>query len=414
MGLRASRLLRFSLSRSQGTMLTLGLLVTLNMHLLLFSYSPLLRDVALEMRLSDAEAGLVFSVSILTLMVFRVPWGMLFDRRGFRTTMTLALVLMGIFGLVRGFAVDYGMLLASQFLLGVGLSAVIPCLPKLVSSWFPQQRAGLATGVCMAGFPFGQVLGLSLTPYLVEALGSWRQVFQAYGVWVFVLTFLWWKFASENPEKRTASTVGPKRSFKQDFAVLLGMKEVWLLTGLYFCAAGCFDTTLLWLPDVLESRGVDPFMATMVASMLPVGFLGATTMVGTFSDKVGLRRPFILVLGLVSGPAIYLTGVMLGPATYATAFLAGFCTVGILTLTLAIPIELPKLSPFLSSALGLISSVGNAGSFFLPTIVGQIRDLTGTFLVSIFILAVIGECMFLLGLMLSETGRKGKSNVAEN
>ena len=155
-------------------------------------------------------------------------------------------------------------------------------------------------------------------------------------------------------------------------------------------------------------------MATMVASMLPVGFLGATTMVGAFSDKVGLRRPFILVLGLVSGPAIYLTGVMLGPATYATAFLAGFCTVGILTLTLAIPIELPKLSSFLSSALGLISSVGNAGSFFLPTIVGQIRDLTGTFLVPMFILAVVGECMFLLGLMLSETGRKGKSNVAEN
>ena len=394
------------LGRSQGVILVLGFLVTLSMHLLLFSYSPLLRDIAFEMRLSDAEAGLVFSFCILPLMVFRIPWGMLFDRRGLRTTMEIALILIGLFGLLRGFAANYGMLLASQFLLGAGLSAVIPCLPKLVSSWFPRQRAGLATGVCMAGFPFGEVLGLSLTPYLAVAMSGWRQVFQAYGIWALILMVLWWKFASENPEKRPTQAVGSSGSLRRDFTLLLGMKEVWLLTGLYFCAAGCFDTTLLWLPDILESAGAGPFTATTVASMLPVGFFVATTVVGTSSDRIGLRRPFVLVLGLVSGAAIYLTGAMLSPATYATAFLAGFCTVGVLTLTLTIPIELPKLSSFLSSALGLISSVGNAGSFFLPTVVGQIRDLTGTFLVSILILAVIGECMFLLGLMLPETGRK--------
>jgi cyanate permease len=44
----------------------------------------------------------------------------------------------------------------------------------------------------------------------------------------------------------------------------------------------------------------------------------------------------------------------------------------------------------------------------LPTLVGQIRDVSGTFLLSMLVLAVVGEGMFALGLMLPETGRKGK------
>jgi len=194
----------------------------------------------------------------------------------------------------------------------------------------------------------------------------------------------------------------------------LRMKEVWLLTGLYFCAGGCYDTMLLWLPDVLQSEGLTALNASMVALMLPIGFLVSALAVGAFSDKLGLRKPFILLMGVVSGPVLYLAGTVTGAAAYATAFLIGLCTVGVLTLVLAVPVEMPRLSPFLSSALGVVSSVGNAGSFLLPTLVGQLRDVSGTFLLSMVVLAVVGEGMFALGLMLPETGRKGKPNAKQN
>jgi nitrate/nitrite transporter NarK len=394
-------------------MLALGFLATLNVHLLLFSYSPLVRNIADELALTNAEAGFLFSVSILTLMLFRIPWGMLFDRKGLKATMGFALVLMGVFGLVRGFAVDYVTLLASQFLLGVALSGIIPAIPKLVSYSFPREKVGLATGICLAGFPIGDVLALSVTPYLVEAGSGWRQVFQVYGVWALLLIFLWWKFAGGEPQSMKAATPNSS-SVKRDFAKLLRMKEVWLLTGLYFCAGGCYDTMLLWLPDVLQSEGLNTLTASWVALMLPVGFLFSALAVGAFSDKLGLRKPFILLMGVVSGPVLYLAGTVAGAAAYVTAFLVGLCTVGVLTLVLAVPVEMPRLSPFLSSALGVVSSVGNAGSFLLPTLVGQLRDVSGTFLLSMVVLAVVGECMFALGLMLPETGRKGKPNAKQD
>jgi len=394
-------------------MLALGFLATLNMHLLLFSYSPLVRNIADELALTNAEAGFLFSVSILTLMLFRIPWGMLFDRKGLKATMGFALVLMGVFGLVRGFAVDYVTLLASQFLLGVALSGVIPAIPKLVSYWFPREKVGLATGICMAGFPIGDVLAVGVTPFLVDAGSGWRQVFQVYGVWALLLIFLWWKFAGGEPKSGKAPASNSP-SVKRDFAKLLRMKEVWLLTGLYFCAGGCYDTMLLWLPNVLQVEGLNPFTASLVASMLPVGFLVSAIVVGTFSDKLGLRKPFVLLMGFVSGPVLYLAGTMLGPATYVTAFLVGLCTVGVLTLVLAVPVEMPRLSPFLSSAFGVVSSVGNVGSFLLPILVGQLRDVSGTFLLSMVVLAVVGEGMFALGLMLPETGRKAKTNAGQD
>jgi cyanate permease len=62
----------------------------------------------------------------------------------------------------------------------------------------------------------------------------------------------------------------------------------------------------------------------------------------------------------------------------------------------------------------VVASVGNVGSFLLPTLVGQLRDVSGTFLISMVVLAVVGEGMFALGLMLPETGRKAKTNAGKN
>jgi nitrate/nitrite transporter NarK len=392
-------------------MLTLGFLATLNVHLLLFSYSPLVPNIAGELALTNAAAGFLFSVSILTLMVFRIPWGILFDRKGFKKTMTLALLLMGVFGLARGFAVDYNSLLITQFFLGVGLSGVIPAIPRLVSCWFPREKIGLATGICLAGFPLGDIVALSVTPFLLLAVSGWRQVFQVYGAWCLLLVVLWWRFAEENKKDQQPPA---SASLRSEFTKLLKNRLVWVLTGLYFCAGGCYDTLLTWLPTVMEAQGFNPISASIVASMLPAGFLFSAIIIGAYSDKLGLRKPFVLIMGAASGPVVFLTGILVGLPVYVTAFFSGLFTVGVLTIVLAIPVETPSLSRSLSSVLGIVASVGNVGSFVLPTLVGQLRDVSGTFLLSMLLLAIVGEGMLALGLLLPETGRKGKQVAEQN
>lgn len=396
-------------------MLILAFLTSLTMHLLLFSYSQLKESVILEMQLTYAEAGFIFSMSILALILLRIPWGLAIDRLGFRVSLGLALTLLGIFGLLRGFAVNYETLLLFQLFLGVGFAAVMPCLPKLVSAWFPPEKAGFAIGVTISGYAIGDIIGLSATPYLLTWLGGWRSVFYVYGFWALILTSVWWILAKE-PDQNSGTQLPVRKansssSLTKNFTVLLRVKQVWLLTGLYLCAAAGYDTFLIWLPSMLEAEGVQSTTAGLITSMLPLGFLFASFAVGSLSDKVGLRKPFILALGLVSGPAIYAAGTLQGPAVWFFAFVIGLCTIGVLTIVLTIPVELPQTHVFVGSAVGLISSIGNLGSFFMPTVVGHMRDVTGSFLWSLLILAVLGELMLILGLPITETGRKRQRSV---
>lgn len=396
-------------ARLQWLMLTLAFLTSLTMHLLLFSYSQLKESIILEMRLTHTEAGFIFSMSIVALIILRIPWGIAIDHLGVRMGAGLTLTLLGVFGLLRGLAINYETLLLFQLFLGVGIAAVMPCLPKLVAAWFPPEKAGFAIGVSISGYAVGDVIALNGTPYLLTLFGSWRSVFYTYGTWALILTVIWWILAKETHqtyETQKSCRMPSVSSLKKDFVALLKIKQVWLLAGLYLSAGACYDTTLIWLPYILEAEGIPSGTAGLITSTLPLGFLVASFAVGALSDKVGLRRPFIIFLGLLSGPVIYATGVLRGPALWLFTFLIGFCTIGVLTIVLTMPVELPQTTTRVGSAVGLISSVGNLGSFFMPTMVGYIRDLTGSFLWSVLMLAILGEFMFILGLPLTETGGK--------
>jgi len=384
-------------------MLILAFLTSLTMHLLLFSYSQLKESIILEMHLTYAEAGFIFSMSFLALILLRIPWGLVIDRLGFRISLGLALTLLGVFGLLRGFAVNYATLLLSQLFLGVGFAGVMPCLPKLASAWFPPEKTGFAIGVAISGFAVGDIIGLSATPYLLTWLDSWKNVFLVYGFWALILTGVWWILAKEPNQNHKTN---PSLSLRKNFTKLLKEKQVWLLTGLYLCASAGYDTFLVWLPSMLEAEGVQLTTAGLITSMLPLGFFVASFAVGALSDRVGLRKPFILILGLFSGPAMYATGMLQGPAVWFFAFVIGLCTIGVLTIVLTMPVELPQTATFVGSAVSVISSTGNLGSFFMPTVVGQIKDVTGSFFWSVIILIVLGELMLILGLPLTETGKK--------
>lgn len=388
-------------------MLGLALLTALSLHLQLFSYSPLVSSIIVDMRLSYAEAGFIFSVCMLTLILLRIPWGLCCDRFGFRLVIGVATLLMGLFGLLRGFATDYAMLLALQVLLGVGMAAVIPGLPRLVGASFAKKKIGVATGVYVAGFAIGDMLGIGLTPYILNLLGTWRSVFVVYGVWGLILALAWWALTKEQ-KLAGWRPVGhdSRKSLRSSLLTVIKIKEVWILTALFITAGGCYDTVLMWLPYQLQARGAQPDTVGLIASMLPLGFLISSPSVGALSDHGGSRKRFIQILGLITGPAIYLACTASGATLLAAAFITGFSTIGIVTLVLTMPIESKETAPHVASAVGIISSVGNVGSLVMPVLVGLTRDLTGSFLPAAIMLAIVGEASFMLGLLTRETSKE--------
>ncbi|MEM2280766.1 MAG: MFS transporter [Candidatus Bathyarchaeia archaeon] len=380
-------------------------LTAFTIHLLLFSYSPMVQLVVEEMGVSHAGAGFIFSVCILTIMLLRIPWGFVIDRFGFMTTAKVAMVLVGVFSFLRGFSTGYHDLLIFQLFLGAGVAALLPCLAKIVNVMF-REKVGLATGVYVSGFPIGDLAGLGLTSHLLSTFNNdWRAVFKMFGLWALALTLLWWLVDRLLPEERRNQSQ-PMLEFKK----LLRSKQMWLLTGLCICSMGCYDTLLTFLPCLLEIRGMGAVEAGVTSSMLPVGFLISGLSVGAVSDKAGSRKPFIWILGLAAIPSTLLISYTSGELLWTTMLAAGFTLSGILTLILIVAAEHPEIQGFVGGAVALISSIGNVGSFLFPILVGLILDITGSPAPPLLALAVIAGATLMLNTAVEETGKAKVKN----
>ncbi len=378
------------------------------LHLLLFSYAPLIPSITQEMGLSYTQAGLIFSTSILSLAFLRIPWGFVCDRVGLRICLGASIASSGVFSILRGMSPSFEFMLISQALLGAALAGTIPCLTKLVATWFSSKEVGRATGVYVAGFGAGNMAGLGLTPLLLPYAGGWRLIFQGYGGFAFSLGLLWFVVAGfYSPGGRGTEGQKPSAVFK-GIAGMVKTKEVWLLSGLYILSTGIYDTVSLWLPEFLLSKGLVLAEAGRVASLLPLGFLVAGLSVGPASDRLGLRKPFLVGLSSICGIFVMLVYFAEGSLSWGSMFIVGIATIGQLTIILTVPAEMPKFSGRVASVAGLVTSVGNLGSFAFPPIVGYILDSTGSFLYAFIILAAFSEIALILSLMMTETGSKVK------
>ncbi len=379
-------------------MLSLAFLVAFSLHLLLFSYSPLITPIMEEMNLTNTQAGIIFSFCILTLIVFRIPWGLVSDSIGYLKTFKISLFIIAATAILRGFSYNYTTLLIAQVLLGFGLASIIPCLPKIVKEWIYDEQIGFSTGVYVSGFALGNMTGLGLTPYLLEITGSWRQTFKLYGIFALLLALLWWILGKSKKSQKNDLEYKERLSFKE----IIKLREVWILLGLVLCSMGCYDTLATWLPHVLRLRGFVPGKAGLIASLLSLGFFLAGPVTGFLSDRFRARKPFIFTFGLIIGPIIlgiaYLEGLLL----FVCIFLAGFLSIGVFTMAMAIPTESEMLAESVGGVVGFISALGNVGPFVMPILFGYFIDITKTFAISILMVSLVGETMVVLGMLLNK------------
>lgn len=383
----------------QTRMVIMAFLTALTLHLLLFSFAPLISPLMIEMDISHAQAGAAFSACILAVLMFRIPWGFMIDRMGFARAMKVAMLFVSTFGVLRSFSLNYEMLVLSQFFLGVGFAAVLPGLSKLVSVW-ARGRAGSATGVYVAGFPAGEVAAFTLTTYMLSTFGSWRFSFMISGLWASLLFIVWLILGGEPSGGRPGAALEVKTSCEGKFVELIRLREVWVLAGLCVLSMGAYDTLLTWLPRILEFRGYQLETVGVLASALPLGFLVSSLSMGLVSDRVLSKRTLLVTLGIAGGLTTPIISLSSGVLLSLAIFSVGFCVTGILTLVLIVPVEIPKTEDRVGSAVGFISSVGNLGSLLFPMLLGYVIDISVSALLPVLVLSVIVGITAILSLRL--------------
>jgi MFS transporter, NNP family, nitrate/nitrite transporter len=357
---------------------------------LLGPMAPFLRE---DLGLSATGQGLLTAIPLLGGSLFRPVLGAIADRIGGRRTGVLGMLLT-LAPLLAGWQFAHTALhfYIIGFFLGIAGASFAVALP-LASRWYPPEYQGLAMGIAGAGNS-GTLLATLFVPRLAEHYG-WATAFGLAMLPVAVVFVIFLLLAKDSPTPRPITTLRDYRAIIRE-SDTLWLAFLYSLTFGGFVGFASFLTTFFHEQYHLSRVAAGDFttVVAIAGSLLrPVG--------GWLSDRLGGFRLLVLLL---AGFALCLTGVATTPpVTIAVVLL--FFGMGMLGMGNGAVFQLvpQRFADRIGIVTGLVGAAGGLGGFFLPTMLGAMRDLTGSYASGL----VICACVFAIGtVVLLELGAR--------
>ena len=370
----------------------------------IFCVPPMEHILKEELLLTHTQTSLLYIAPVLMLAVLAIPGGIIADRIGVKKAAGIGAIIVAVGTILRGTATDSSTLLVFTFIYGLGFGLSVPNLPKLVSAWVPQEKAGMAMGILSSGLLVGTALALAITmPLIFPITNTFQGVFLIWSIPTIVAAILWWMLVRE-PERDSIHNA-PASIEKTPLRQVLGNKNLWMVAFLFMLHNFYFYTWTGWVPTLMMQKGATPELAGLITSITVwVGILTVFLM-PRLAYKLGLRKPFLwapsIVLALVAWGAIYVTI----PMSWLLMALVGVANMTRFSTLLALPIEMSP-EEEVGTASGLTLSGGYTGGVIGALTGGRILDLTGSLDLSFLILTGVSIVATGIAFSLPETGIK--------
>ena len=340
--------------------------VSFMIWVLLGPLAPFLRE---DLGLSATQQGLLTAIPLLGGALFRPLLGFMGDRLGGRRTGLLGLVLT-LAPLIIGWrlADSAAGFYAVGLLLGIAGASFAVALP-LASRWYPPEYQGLAMGIAGAGNS-GTLLATLFAPRLAERFG-WEATFGVAILPVAVVLVVFALLARDSPRRVAPASV-------DDYAAVVRERDTLSLSFLYALTFGGFVGFASFLTAFFhEQYGLSRVAAGDFTTLVVVAGSLLRPVGGWLSDRLGGYRVLVLLLGGFAG----CVGVVatLPPLFLAVALL--FAGMGLLGMGNGAVFQLvPQRFPDrMGIVTGVVGAAGGLGGFFLPSMLGVVRDLTGSY-----------------------------------
>ena len=339
----------------------------------------LANSIVPDFNLQPAQKGLMVSVPLLSGALLRLPLGLLTDHIGARRTAMLGLVLT-LVPLLLGWlwADSFGRLIVVGLLLGLAGASFAVALP-LASRWYPPHYQGIAMGIAGAGNS-GTALATFFGPRLAEVWG-WHAVLGLALIPVVLTMIVFYLLAKDSPSQPAPKPLAA-------YAAILGERDTWWFCLFYSVTFGGFVGLASFLNIFFfDQYGLTRVQAGNFATLCVVAGSFLRPVGGYLADRVGGIRMLTILL---TGIGLLMAGMtllpLLGWATlllFATMALLGMGNGSVFQL---VPQRFPK---ELGVITGVVGAAGGIGGFFLPNLLGSLKQITGTFAGGFVIFAMI-------------------------
>jgi ACS family glucarate transporter-like MFS transporter len=304
--------------------------------------------------------------------VFQVPAGLVGERVGARTALTLALLGCSLASFTTGLmpespAAAVPTLWITRVLLGISQAAIFPVAAMAVMVYVRADLRVRATSFYISA----SVLGAAMAPLLMaptmEWLG-WRAVFISSGV-IGVVTAVVWRVLMPSPAGGAGTTPPMEAgSSRRDLRRLIGNPHLRRLSLAYLLHSAVWFVFLFWFFRYLvEGRGFTVLASGVWASLPSLAGFVAAPLIGVGADRLGVRlgagraRRLVAMACLLAAAAFVGVGAVLPNAVLAIVALslASGCINGAEAPFFVTATALGAASP--GTAAGLLNLMGNLG-----------------------------------------------------
>ena len=136
--------------------------INLTIQTLWIAYAPITGPAAKFYGVTDLQIGYFAMSFMIAFVPLSIPVSWLIDTYGFRIAVSIGALLMGIFGIVRGFAgANYTHALWSTFGLAAAQPFLLNAWTKVPANWFAMEERATAVGIVTLGNLVGTALGMA-------------------------------------------------------------------------------------------------------------------------------------------------------------------------------------------------------------------------------------------------------------
>ena len=252
----------------------------------------------------DAERviGLLSLIFMIGMLVMSIPSLAAFEKFGYKKAVGFGMLLTGVAALARGFWGDiYTAVLVCTIAFAIAQPFILNAVGLVAGKWFPANERATANGVGVLASFIGIMLGLIITPVLLEGGMEFKQMLMLYGAIAAVAALLFIIFTKESPPTPASAEDAIERSgFTEGIKLLLKKRDFVLGAFVFFCTLGVFNTFFTLIEPILNhfsGGGIDPTEIGIVGvATLGTGIIGSVV-IPLLSDKDKYRRRKLYMVG---------------------------------------------------------------------------------------------------------------------
>ena len=345
-------------------------------------------------------------------VVFEVPSNLILARVGARRWISRIMISWGLITCALMAVQEPWHFYVLRILLGFAEAGFFPGIILYMTYWFPTRLRARTVAFFMAASPLTGALGNPLAGAIMNfmndlaGLQGWQWVFVLEGAPAVVLGVIVLFYLTDRPEQASWLTAaerdwladhvgGEEKARRQVHGMTLfqamAHPRVWHLIFLYFTVAVASNAFGFYQPKLIDERihGLDPFEVGLLAAIPNLCAMAAMIANGLHSDRTGERRWHVAIPAFVSAIGWIMCAYLDSPAWFI--FSLALMQVGIMSM---LPTFWSLPTAFLSGAaaaagIALINSVGNLGGVVAPNILGQFKEITGSFTGGLLTIAAI-------------------------